>query len=92
MKKLITLILAGALSVVFFLPLQSEAGVRVYVRVGPPKVKTVKIIKRVKPYRNAVWVAGHWRYIHGRYIWYKGYYVKARPHYVYVQALFISKK
>jgi hypothetical protein len=85
MRRLIHLIVMGAVASIFFLPLGSEASVRVYLRIGPPPIHTVKVIRPVKPYRDAVWVAGHWNYMNGRHCWAAGYWIENRPNFVYVQ-------
>ena len=48
----------------------------VYVVRRPP-VARVEVVP-VKPYPRAVWVAGHWRWNHGRYVWVPGRWIK-RP-------------
>jgi hypothetical protein len=80
-RNLIPLVL---LTVLFLAPLQSKAGVRVYVRFGPPHLRTVKVVKPLKPYPRAVWISGHWAFRSGRYIWVNGYWVKPRARHVYV--------
>jgi len=85
MNKLTKFFAVAALAGLFLLPSFAEAGVRVYVRFGPPKVRTVKVVKSVRPCAKAVWVSGHWRYKHGRHAWVKGYWVKPRYGYVYIQ-------
>ena len=87
MNKLRSFFAAVALAGLFLLPSLAEAGVRVYVRVGPHKVRTVKIVKPVRPCAKAVWVSSHWRYKHGRHVWVRGYWVKPRYGYVYIQPL-----
>jgi hypothetical protein len=90
MKKLRNWVILGALTAVFLIPMKSEAGVKVYVRFGPPRLKAVKVVKPAKPYRHAVWVAGHWQFKKGRYVYLNGYWVKPRRGYVYVQARWIK--
>ncbi len=85
MKQLSRCIVLSALSLVFLLPASGDAGVRVYVRFGPPKLKTVKVIKPARPHRHAVWVKGHWVYRNGRYVYVEGHWIKGRPGHVYVQ-------
>jgi len=85
MNKLTKVFTAAALAGLFLLPSLAEAGVRIYVRVGPPKVRTVKVIKLVRPCAKAIWISAHWQYKHGRYVWVKGYRVKPRYGYVYVR-------
>jgi len=85
MNKLTRFFAAAALSGLFLLPSLAEAGVRVYVRVGPPKVRAVKVVRPIRPYVKAVWVSSHWQYKHGRHVWVKGYWVNPRRGFVYVQ-------
>lgn len=89
MRKLRSLIVSGALAGMFLAPVQSDAGVRVTVRLGPPKLKHVRVVKPRKPYRNAVWVSGHWKYVNGRYVYVRGSWVRARRGHVYVQAVWV---
>ncbi len=85
MNKLTKVFTAAALAGLFLLPSLAEAGVRIYVRVGPPTVRTVKVIKPVRPCAKAIWISAHWQNKHGRYVWVKGYRVKPRYGYVYVR-------
>lgn len=55
MNKLRKFFAAAALAGLFLLPSLAEAGVRVYVRFGPPKVRTVKVVKHVRPCAKAIW-------------------------------------
>lgn len=80
-RKLIPLVLLTAL---FLTPLQSKASVRVFVRFGPPHLRTVKIVKPPKPYRRAVWISGNWAFTKGRYVWVNGYWTRPRTGYVYI--------
>ncbi len=68
MNKLTKVFTAAALAGLFLLPSLAEAGVRIYVRVGPPTVRTVKVIKPVRPCAKAIWISAHWQYKHGRYV------------------------
>jgi len=85
MNKLTKVFTAAALAGLFLLPSLAEAGVRIYVRVGPPTVRTVRVIKPVRPCAKAIWISAHWQYKHGRYVWVKGYRVKPRHGHVYVR-------
>ncbi len=85
MNKLTKVFTAAALAGLFLLPSLADAGVRVYVRFGPPKVRTVKVVKPVRPCAKAIWVSAHWQYKHGRHVRLRGYWVKPRHGYVYVQ-------
>lgn len=85
MRKLNCIVAAAALFGMFLMPSQSEAGVRVYVRIGPPRAHVVKVYRPARPYRDAIWVSGHYRYRHGRYVWTRGHYIRPRRGYIYVQ-------
>jgi len=85
MNKLTKVFTAAALAGLFLLPSLAEAGVRVYVRVVPPKVRTVRVIKPVRPCAKAIWISAHWQYKHRRHVRLKGYWVKPRHGYVYVR-------
>ena len=85
MNKFRSFLVASTLAGLFLLPSLAETGVRVYIRVGPPKVRTVKVIKPFRPCAKAIWVSAHWQYKHGRHVRLKGYWVKPRHGYVYVQ-------
>ncbi len=85
MNKLRKFFAAAALAGLFLLPSLAEAGVRVYVRFGPPKVRTVKVVKHVRPCAKAIWVSAHWQYMHGRHVRLKGYWLIPLHGYVYVQ-------
>ena len=50
---------------------------------APPRRKGV-IIKPAKPYRQAVWLSGHWKWRKARYVWVVGHWVKPRRGYVWV--------
>jgi hypothetical protein len=42
----------------------------------PPPYKTE--VKPAKPYPNAVWMSGHWKWTGGNYVWVPGHWVKPR--------------
>ncbi len=92
MKNLKKFLIAGALAAIVSMPSLSEAKVRVYVRVGPPKVTRVSVVKVAKPYRNAIWVKGHYKFVSGGYRWVMGHYINGRRHYVYVQPRWIKTR
>ncbi len=48
----------------------------VYVRKAPPPVRVE--VRPVKPYANAVWVAGYWKWNGRNHVWTSGRWVKAR--------------
>lgn len=79
-----TLIIIGFLGI-FALPVDSMTGVRVYLRFGPPPVRTVTVVRPARPFPHAVWVAGHWKYDCERQVWVAGHWIKGRRHYAYVQ-------
>ena len=60
----------------YFSGLFIGCGPAVVVRQPPPKKVEVK---PAKPYKNAVWVSGHWKYTGGNYVWVSGYWTKSKP-------------
>ncbi|MFQ6116381.1 MAG: hypothetical protein ACE5NG_20165 [bacterium] len=86
MKKLRGVIIITALAGLILYPTLSEAHTRIYLRFGPPPLRTIRVVKPHRPYAKAVWIPGHWAYKKGRFAWVNGYWVKARPRYVYVPA------
>ncbi|MCD4796491.1 MAG: hypothetical protein K8R49_04890 [Candidatus Cloacimonetes bacterium] len=50
----------------------------VYVKREPPRKKVE--VKIAKPYQNAVWVSGHWKWHHRKHkhIWIPGRWIKAK--------------
>jgi len=50
----------------------------VYVQQAPPKKKTEIMV--VKPYPNAVWISGYWKWNprKHKYVWVKGHWEKAK--------------
>lgn len=85
MNKILKSVVGTALLAIFLFPVKSDAGARIYVRIGPPRPKVVKVVKKPKPYRRAVWVSAHWKFVNGRYVWCDGNWTKARLGYVYIQ-------
>lgn len=85
MRQKMQVVAATILLSLLLLAGQSDAGTRVYVRIAPPKVRTVKVVKSPRPHRYSVWVAGHHKYVHGRHVWVSGYWLGHKPGYVYVQ-------
>ncbi len=85
MNKFRSFLVASTLAGLFLLPSLAETGVRVYVRFGPPKMRTVKVVKQVRPCAKAIWVSAHWQYKHGHHVYIKGYWVKPRHGFVYIQ-------
>jgi hypothetical protein len=60
----------------------ASAGVRVYVRIGPPPPRYV--VRHRPYYRDAVWVDGYWAWNGRRHCWVEGRYLRPRRGYVYV--------
>jgi hypothetical protein len=85
MRKIVKTFAMLFLLGMFALPAESLAGVRVFLRFGPPPVRTVTVVRPARPHHHGVWVNGHWRSDRGRYLWVEGHWIKARRHYVYVQ-------
>ena len=55
---------------------ETGIGCATYVRVAPPPPKTE--VKPSKPFPNAVWIDGHWKYKRGHWVWVPGHWAK-RP-------------
>ncbi|RMF57881.1 MAG: hypothetical protein D6743_18380 [Calditrichaeota bacterium] len=85
MKRYFKHVLAAVLLAAFLFPLDTRAAVSVYLRIGPPPVKRVRIVRPKRPYAHCVWVSGHWQYRHGHYVWVNGHWIKHRPGFVYIQ-------
>lgn len=77
------IILATVLAAPFFVA-ESNAGVQVHLRIGPPACRVVEV-RPARPWRNAVWVSGHWQYDRGRHVWVDGHWLKHRRGFHYIQ-------
>lgn len=86
MSRIKGFMLVAAFAGLVLFPPKGEAGTTIYLRYGPPSLKTVRVVKPPKPFAGAVWVSGHWAFKHGRYVWVKGRWTKPRPGYIYVPA------
>jgi len=86
MKKSIKAAVAVAALSVALISGQGEARAHVYVRIAPPRIHAVKVVRPARLFRHAVWVSGHYRYRHGAYVWVSGYWIKPRHGYYYVQS------
>ncbi|MCK4385307.1 MAG: YXWGXW repeat-containing protein [candidate division Zixibacteria bacterium] len=73
MKKVIVFILAVMVLFAFLLGCTKT----VYVTESPPPAKAE--VKTPAPGPKAVWIEGHWKRSHGRYVWVPGHWVK-KPH------------
>ena len=82
MKKLI--LAAGAATVLslgaFAVPMVAQAQPHVTVQVAPPPPRAERVPRL---HRGQVWVPGHWEWRGSRYVWVRGYQVRARPGYQY---------
>ena len=54
-----------------------------FVRVAPPARKVV-VVKHKSPYKNGVWVSGHWVWKSNRHVWTEGYWVKPKPGFIWI--------
>ena len=61
-----------------------STGKRVYVKKAPPKHKKVVVVKTKKPYRNAIYVKGHWRWNGKKYVWRNARWIKPRRGFVWI--------
>lgn len=76
-----TMILACILIFVSF-SLENCASRVVYVRKAPPSRRVE--VKSVKPYANAVWISGYWKWNGRKHIWVSGHWVKSKKGKVWV--------
>ncbi len=85
MRRLRIFLMSLALVAALFTAQTAMAGVGVYfgIRVGPPPPRHEIVVAR--PYPSAVWVRGHWRWVHGprHYVWVRGHWVRGRPGYMW---------
>ena len=81
-KENIKIIIIGLMLIVMASCATTNAS---YVRTPPPRAKVVKI-KSPKPYPNALWISGHWKWNArtSKYVWVEGYWIKAKPGKVWV--------
>ncbi len=61
----------------------------IVIKTPPPAVKVE--FKPVKPFRQAIWIPGHWTWKRGHYVWVSGYWVKARHGYVWVPGHWVKR-
>ena len=83
MKRFAGSVFAAALMGFLFIGNPAQAGARVVViKKAPPAVRVE--VRPDRPFRNAIWVAGHWGYQHGRYVWVSGRWIAPRHGMTYV--------
>jgi hypothetical protein len=82
MRTLKRVVLIISLMIAGMLPSLSEAGVRVYVRYGPPAPRV--FVQPRAPYAGAIWVAGRWTWNGRAYVWMNGRYLSPRRGFVFV--------
>ncbi len=78
MKSFLKIGIIGAL-MMLATPVFSQVHIGLGIRIGPPPPRREVIV--VRPYRDAVWIPGYYRWIPRRhhYVWIHGYWVR-RPH------------
>ncbi len=60
------------------------AGKRVhYVRTAPPARKVV-VVSKARPYKNAVWRNGYWKWHRNKYVWENGKWLKPRAGFIWI--------
>ncbi|MCA9742036.1 MAG: YXWGXW repeat-containing protein [Deferribacteres bacterium] len=83
MKRAKILLTTGLL-LAMLTSVQAQHGKRVYVHIAPPKPKAVHVVKSKKMHRDAIWVAGHWKWNGKKYIWADGRWLAPRKGMIYV--------
>ncbi len=75
-------VLAGAaLAFLALTPSQASASVSIDFQVGPQGPPPPHFEHRwAPPYRDAVWIPGHYEWVHGHYDWVGGYYAYPPHH------------
>lgn len=68
----------------------AQAGKVIVIKKRPPAVKVE--VKTHRPFKNAVWVKGHWQWKKGNFVWTKGKWIKPRNGFVWVPAHWKSVK
>jgi hypothetical protein len=90
MKKFLN---TGLFSLIFVLLVGLEGNCAprtVYVKTAPPTVRVE--VKPARPYKNAVWVTGRWRWNGKKHVWVSGHYVKPRAGHVWIPGHWVKKR
>lgn len=74
LQRLAVLVFSGLVPLL----LPSTASARVYVRIGPPD--PVIEVHNTPPSAHHVWIAGHHRWSHHRYVWVPGHWAVVPRH------------
>ena len=85
-------ILVATLFAALLLPATTQAGLRVYVRIAPPRPKHVHVVKVHRPHKHSIWVAGYWRWNGRKYVWVEGRWIAPRKGYVYVPGHWVKSR
>ena len=80
-------LVAATAALLTALPLTSQAGVDVSIRIGPPPLRVEAV---PAPRVGFVWAPGHWVWRTNRHVWVAGSGVKARPGYRYVAPTWVQ--
>ncbi|RQP26049.1 YXWGXW repeat-containing protein [Piscinibacter terrae] len=83
-KTLIAACIAAAFTTI---PAVSGAATTVWVRQAPPAVRVEEV---PAPRQGFAWVPGHWEWRHGRYVWYRGNWVRERVGYAYAAPTWVE--
>jgi len=70
----LALLAFAATAMLFIGSNQASAAVNIGIQVGTPPPPMVVEHPWARPYRGAVWIAGHYARIRGRWVWIAGYY------------------
>jgi hypothetical protein len=74
-KILVSVLFAAGMIGAAAVPLPSQAGVDLYVNIGPPVVRYEVVPERRAGY---VWAPGYWDYRDNNHVWVGGFHVKER--------------
>ena len=62
----------------------------IYVKTAPPAVKVQ--VKPTPPYKNAVWIPGHWSWKSNTHVWVAGRWTKPKSGYAWVPGHWVKKR
>jgi hypothetical protein len=84
------IILTSIIMAIFWTFSANCAPRKVYVKKAPPTVKVE--VKPAAPYKNAVWISGHWAWRSNKHVWVAGHWVKPRNGHAWVPGHWVKKR